>query len=635
MIRQTFYPGGGAGHSPVGIPGTDRRASGCIQYLAKVFNGEVPDSSEFFVRVDRVGPAMWEGQRLPLGPIESRLPIAPYPDLHETIRSIHGGGEYQLRVFDAEGRQQHQMKFSVDVLRDPPNSRLPGMVGYTPAALAGAHRSPNPLMAINQDGQEDLAKLRLEEQRLRAEQSTMMQAASLEDTKDTLERNRRARRESEDRRTMGPHVEGMRAEMNATIKDLIRDNQLQQERMMNTLKELVASSKPQDNSSALMMAETMKAMTAMVAAVLSGANKPPQTNELSEAIKMTQAANEKVVTMAIQSATAQAGKNDALITQLITNRLESPDSAVKQALEMRENGWQQAMQMFQMMESMRGDAEADQVINPEGGFLGNLGNVLLSALSGMMKGGGGGNKILETIAQNLGKQPGQLSQQDLRYAAQKMEQARPQLPVLKPMQLPAPQPQQQAQPQRMVSRTAPGTLGLFDAIYETVEIPQAQPGQQLQMWPMPIPVEALRPTPQETFAVLQGQEITEELVVEPVAVVQAPAQQAQVSSGSESLDHLVGEAVQIALEDISSERRVHDWVEFAVDKWPKDFLRAIAQAPNDEERLKLLQHHCVPSLFKQFFDLVTDLNKQSRYLNFVTNLHALVEEINKEVVGAA
>jgi hypothetical protein len=612
QIRQTIIPHG-PGH--IGMPGASKKDMGCVQYLAQIFNGEVPNSTEFYLTLTRISPVMWEGRKLPIGVIESRLPVATYPDLYSMVQQMHGGGEFQIRVIDPNGQQQHQMRITIDLLSNPPMSAteqsgrmLPGIGGsgmmYGRPAMSHLPFDPNDT--------DEIRELRNAEARLRAEESKLIQEEKFEDRQRSVERKRVAEREVESRKGQAPAQEMLT--MRNELKDALRDMHLSTERSMEKavqgMKDLVLLMKPHDNGNTTV--EMVKALAPILSVLLAKNN----NSEFTEAIKMTRDSQEKMAQMTVQLATAAQAKNDNLIQTLIMNKLEAPSTAVEQALEMREKGWKQATEMFMMMDELRGGHDSG-VINPEGGFWGNLGNVLVNGLNSLMSGGirgGAAGKLLETVAGNLGKTPQQMTQGDVRYAAGKMQQAAQFDSRLKPMQLPMAAPMQLPMAALPVARVASPLGKLFNAVLEIqpagVQVPMVELPQipQIQVPVQQAPVQVAAPAPM------------------PPVQTSAPAVEATPKE-DDGPSGYINEMLEIAMHDVKDERAAHNWLEFALDKWPRALLKQIAEAPNDDARLQVIQGYADAQLFQEFAQLVTDMNHPSRYSNFMDNLKQLVEEV--------
>jgi hypothetical protein len=346
--------------------------------------------------------------------------------------------------------------------------------------------------------------------------------------------------------------------------------------------------------------------------------------------------------MAIGAATAGAAKSEKFLELLLTRQMESPEKAVKQALDIRKATRDETLDMVNMMREFHEPAEP--LINPEGGFWGNLGNVILGGLNSMVSGAarGGGMKAVEAIAGALGK-PGQtqFSQPELTNLAKRMEAAelarRGALPLVTPpapatYQLPGPMPVQAPAPQQpQRPRQAPR---IFDKVYEIDDGPDShvlRPAVPQWNQPPQAPAAAQPPQSQPSPVHVIMEETVEE-VATVVAVTPAPGNGS--TPASSRLGELVNEAVELALDDLKSGRQEHDWVEFALGKWG-NFIRDLRGLPDDTARLELLQQHTDPALFNELLALLMDAKNPQYYQQFIDNLHALLEENSGVATNAA
>ena len=339
-----------------------------------------------------------------------------------------------------------------------------------------------------------------------------------------------------------------------------------------------------------------------------------------------------MLSVVMNSATSSAAKSEKLLEQLIVNRLERPEESLKQALDMQERGRKDAMDMFRLLEEARGDKDDGEFINPDYGFLGNMGNLILHGLKSLVSAGarGGGVKAMELLSGILQKPAGttQFSEQDLQTAAARIAQTRLQAANQPVAALPAPAPAQ-----ALVTPAAPPLapavkpkVKLFDRVYEVLPVAPATPvAQQTPVAAQPRPV-AEAPVQQGTLVE------TEETAV----IIQQP-QQPQQPQGEESEagDNYINEAMEMAIADIKAGRREHDWVEFALGKWNRDFLQALSQSPDDEARIKLLQQATEPELFNALLALLLDAQHPQNYRDFMENLTALRENAMEGLLNAA
>lgn len=629
--RQVVYPGLPEGGSALATPGVAKRSMSCVSYLAQI--SQDPACAGYQVCISRKLPAVFNGVRFPFGELE-RFPASPYMDIYEQIKQIHGGGKYFLKVMDDEGRQVHGMEFSIDTLSCPPILRTPGN-GYGVSGQAPGQLSAGSFTAIGGE-QEDIQKLRAEESRARAEEAVIVAKNRVEQTQRNIERQRKRETEEEERKMMGPQNEEARRKM-----DDLRHETDSRFQMMNSsfekLMVILATQKPADNGMTAMMPmmiEMMKSstaqMTALMTALVSGGGN--KAAEMTQFFNMQMQAQEKMTTALLSSATASASKSERLLEHVFMNKLEKPEESLKQMLEMQDRGEKKAMELFRMLEDARGDRDEGEVLNPDSGFFGNVGNLILHGLKNMVSGAarGGGTKALELLSGILQKPAGttQFSEQELQMAAQRIAQSQQQ--ARPSALLNAPQPQALiTPPPPPAGQAVRPKIKLFDRIYETID---AQPVAVVQA---PVSSAALPVVQEQPVAVVEVQTQQSGVMVETVEQPVPPQPQQEQPQQAESGDDYVNEAVNMAIQDINAGRKEHDWVDFALGKWSRDFLQALAQAPDDEARFTLLQQATDPELFKALAALLLDAQKPQNYRDFVENMKALIEEVTGGQMNAA
>jgi hypothetical protein len=622
FTKQTIYSGNGGGPGiaggDVGLPpGTSNKAKTMIEYLNSLHFD--PNCQSWAVQVDRLGPPRYEGHILVTGPIEQISPPIPYRDVIERVRDLHGGGKYTIKIVNDVGQMVGHIPLNIEMINCPPvvrgiNGAPPVQTGYR--SIGGGGFNAGAMGAGFAGGDDELGKIRQAEAVARAQKSLRVAEFDSEETQRTIEKRRRSEIEADERRKGTPEVESLRA----SIVEMNHANELRLREMQSSFEKnllMLAGAQKKDDSQPLMMliVEMMKSTQQTMVAFMSN-NKDKGPDQMAEIIKMTSAANDKVVQMAL----AGSSKNDKLLESLILSKIEHPETAVKQALELRESGFKQAMQMHEMFEERRG--EPDEVINPESGFWGNLGNVILSSLQGAFSGGakGAGKQFVEAAAQLLQKPantpPQNFSPQDLQTLTNIMVQQQKQnaaagFPVVNPLTTPPPRqvaalPAPAQQQPRPIRRLDP--YKIFDRVYEV----EAAAPQISQPW-----------VPQASQVVpMQQSPVVEE--VEEVAQ-QVPMPQVEDSGGGVSLQDYVNEAVQLMLVDLKRNVREHDWVDCAISKWDEDFLQAIAGAPDDTARIELIRNNADPVLFDQVTAIL--LSNHVAYERFVQNMEDFVHEI--------
>lgn len=655
-IKQTIQPG--VGHqstmmpSMVAAPGVvGRGAKDTIQYLAQLF---LDGNQEYQVYVDRLGPARHpvDGSTLPCGQIHILSPM-PYSDIYERIRQLNGGGKYALRVLDGMGSTRHTLQFTIDMIANPPINTIPNNgSGYRP--VGGPHTTSTPFAPFAEN--DELLKVRSAEQVLRANKSLKMAEYDLEETDRTIRKRREAELESEERRKYSPFEQQAKIETQRAVDDLknvIRETQHMNDRRMDQIQQnfekmllAITSNKPNDGTGMMTLMATMfkgmsDSQTAVLTAVLGNKN---GNNDNLETMKMISASNEKIAQMAMQSAKDATSKSDSLLQTLITNRIEHPESAVKQALDMRESGWKQAIEMFDRLEKMKGDNEPEEIINPEGGFWSNLGNVILSQLQKLTAGGmkGGANMALNALAAMMNKPAGttQYTDAELRQATDMLMRQEAQRrgivtpPPMAPAALPSPTQQPVTfQAQQPVNRIRFDPRKIFDRVYETETI-QQQPAQVQQ--------QVIPPAPRPVF-VPKVEEFEETVAPAPVIEhspapiqQQEPAPEIEEDEGEDnSLSGYVNDVIEVALDDLRSGRREHDWIDLALNKWDESFLQALASAAQPSEHdisvhLGMIREQADPKLFAELYTALVESPKSGEWWpKFLENFQTFLAEIKE------
>jgi hypothetical protein len=406
--------------------------------------------------------------------------------------------------------------------------------------------------------------------------------------------------------------------------------------MLQNLKDAaVESSKNKDTTLALIttsMQKSSEQMIAMMAAskqdqqnmmnILITAMAPKPNNELAEMVKISTAANEKVVQMAVQNVSKSSGFGDKMIELLLNNKLNSNEIQFKQMLDLMDRGREQTLETFRLQAEMNGPA-AEGVINPEGGFLGNFGNILLNGLSRVFSGVGGG----------LGGKLGNLAGMALPGGQQQLM-----LPS-QPAMLPAPQGvmvpaedydsgQQQQYVQQPVQQV------------QQVQYVPVQPIQQVQQ---PVQQVQVQQVQMDQVRAVYADAVLEDGGGAAVQAASNPVAQAAQSGANPAvamapvqvdpdLSEHVTEAMRMAIADINAGRSNQDWADYAGGKWG-NFLATLVAAPGDAERLALIRGQCAPAAYQQLYGLLSTNGAGMR--NFLESLRAMLAEYNQERVAVA
>ncbi|NDQ57321.1 MAG: hypothetical protein GZ088_09650 [Acidipila sp.] len=624
--KQVISRGGGGGimQGMTEASGVARKDLPAVEYMAQVYID--PQCMNWTVQVDRIGPPKFEGVVMVPGPVEVLSPPLPYPDVMQRVKEIHGGGKYTVRVLNSDGILMRHFPFNIDTMIHPPIlTRNNTTVGYR--TVEGSQRSVGTSFQNGLTGSpisEEIVKLKEAESLARASKSLKIAEFDAEETMDQLTRRRQLRQEQDEKRAQGNNNNNQQHTEFTTFRSELREIQYAADRRMDQIQQnfeklLLVINQPKKDDTGVMMlfAKMFESMgnnqVAMLTALGNKGNDKSGAMELAEIMRMTNTANEKVTQMAMSNSASMlenfrltATKNDKLLESLIISKMEHPENAVKQALELRESGWKQAMEIMKDVEEMRGGGP-EEVINPDNGFFSNLGNVILSTLQGFASSGakGAGKQIMASLANAMQKPQGQqFSQAELVHAAKVME--RQELinqgitvpPMQQQLTLPMSRPPQKPQQRRADPRR------LFNYVFEIAE---------------------------EQVAVVPAQ--TPPMVTEEVEVVQATPESVQTFQPSQqsaeaevpALQEHVSHALEIMIGDLKRGVAEHDWVDYALSKWDEEFLQRIAQAPDDMGRVVLIRDNSDPALFAQVEEIL--LGNAKAYEKFLLNLQDLVKEI--------
>jgi hypothetical protein len=346
------------------------------------------------------------------------------------------------------------------------------------------------------------------------------------------------------------------------------------------------------------------------------------------------------------NATQATAKSEKLLETVFLNKLESPENSLKTALDMQERGRKDAMEMWRLIEDARGDRDNGDVIDPEGGFFGNFGNLILHGLKSLVSGAarGGGKQAMELLSGILQKPAGttQFTEQDLQLAAQKIAATR--RPAIAALPPPAPVPGQRPAQQQVNMPAAPPPgqpvrvkPKIFSHVYEIVDAPVSAPMTPATILTPPpsaaVQAPAATPTPAPAPIPVVEVEITRGTMLE---TENAPViKQVQGTVVETTGDDYVNEGIAMAIADLKVGRREHEWVDFALGKWTRDFLTQLAHAPDDSARIQILQSQADPGLFQELVELLMDANKPVYYRDFIENLTALREGAMEGQLNAA
>lgn len=636
-------------------PGLTRKDSSVVDYLNAMVND--PDAVMNTMSLTRTGPTVWQGEELMGGVIKSDLPPLTYAELYEAIKSQFGGGTYRVTVFDAERVPKRVFSVTIPTATCPPISNgvvptpvaspwsrtpsafTPPVNGFATGFTPGRFASPlnggiqRPLGSAFED--DELLKLRAEERREHAR-------IQLEEKKrEAIRRERewRSQEEIEAERRENKMAQPMLLQMQNMEKMMqmqreAADKQLQAQRessqqMMQMLMAMMAQPKG-DNSIALLIESTkaqQQMMTSMVTALMG--NQSAKAQEFAATTQSQIDAFKHMAEMSIKTAQGGNGKFDKIVETLITAQIQNPKNSVKDALELMELGRKQTLEILEM----QGEKEDTEGFDPNLSTGQNVVKGIMGALKGLTSGNNPvGPMLMQGLMGLIGKRGQEPSEVDLATIARTLEvaQNRPQLPPVQAPMGPPPGMPAFGPPTQRVVQVPPRPTP------QPVVQPVPQPIVPIQVNPQPpvVPnmiLEVMEDVPEEPLVEEVNTpvaEVQKQMPVEPVAPAPAPvAVQAPVAVTE---NEYVSEAVNMAVEDIQSGRREHEWVEMAFDKWPKIILDEIVQAADDAVRLQVIRKYCAPGIWQRFESVMLDERYAFGYGKLIEGLRRLVIEHGAE-----
>ena len=593
------------------LAGTHTRFRNSIEQLAQIANS--PDAVMYQLEIKRMGPASWDGEALPTSVLE-RVPPMPYPDLYERVRQVHGGGSYRVTVYDNNSMTVFNFPFTIDTVIDPPKIKIgnqivqagfgnnvnrPGYAGQRPSL------STSPLAA---EAEDDLQTLRVEERKLAAQQAVKQKKREMEVQEKRWKEEENQERTRAEREANSPILAQI-GTLERNMQAALMQQQQQFQQMLLALKD----SNKGDDKTILLMVESMKmqsqqqqaAMQAsmqMFGTMMQTMTQVSQTksSEQAEMVKLQAENNRNMLEMTVKSAQGGNSRYDKLIEAMLQQSLHAKSNSVKEALDLVSLGREQALEMVE-----RNSPNEDLSYDPKAGVLGNLGKLIFGLLGGLLKGAGGAQGIgavLQALGQN---NAANVTQDQLHNLAAVMEK-------------------------QYATGTLPaGALrGLPPVNNAMVPAAAARPASQQ---PMIFEEEPVQQRPAQAQPVVQTPMVT--------GTVSSPTLQQQVpdvqAGASQRLIEVVTEAVELAIEDINNGVRDADWPDFALGKWPKQFLDQICALPDLASRIDLLSKVCDPTVFNQgLYPLLANEQKPENYANFIRALDSLVaEHLNGAAVG--
>jgi hypothetical protein len=608
--------------SPLETPGLVGRSRAGVQFLADL----VADSDRvgYLIEVRRIGPAIWEGVQLPLGPVGQRLQPMTYLEIYENIRALHGGGDYRIHVIDEMGRVVQQIPFRIDTVTEPPRMNFPSPSYNGSAAPLPQYRQVAPGlpgrfgMSSGPAAEEDeQVKLRNEERTVSAQIAVKTRKREAELLERRWQDEEEAIRERKEKKQLEPALA-----VNQQMQTLERQMAQQTQQFMQAMQQQAAAATQQfqqllltltskkDDGGQLLMIESMKSsqamMTSLVTAMMGSSNNRAQ--ETVEQVRVKAEQEHKFMEMMLRMQQGGGSKYEKLVESLVMAQVNKPQDSVQQAIQLLEMGRKQTMDMLEFRDERGGGKDDEFDYDPEAGIGGNIGKLIFGLLRGLMK--GGGIKDVGAILQALNKtDPAQVQTSDLRQLASRLEQQygtqfqQQQLPVALRQVAPViRQPIQQTMQQQVVQRVS--TTNPFDEELE-------EEGAAIV-----VPAAAAVMTPVADALLTRDDEVEEE-----------------EGTPEERLRDRVNEMFRIALIDLRDGVRSPEWVDYALDKLNEDFLDLLVAAKDDAERVGILQEKADPALFQQVYSMLVDEQNRGRYEKFINGLHEIVAEHAKERNG--
>jgi len=582
------------------VPGVPRHQQDAAKYFDEI--ADDPNCSGYRLQVRRTKPNTWDGYRIfRVDALEDLQPPIRIEHLRQMIAETHGGGVFQVKAITPSGHVARQLEFTIDTAAYPPHvpegSPFVGgaaasnrMLGPGTSLFGGAEGVGGSLRTV--PGME-IQAINQAKQVLEGTIQLKRIEKAARDQEREFKREEEREREREEMKAMQPtlqaqqQVDALRSEMRTMfdgLKEVVRTvaDSKKDDKSVDVLLKKMETDAQMNIKSMEMQSQQMTTMfTALASAMKREDPKPPI--DMATLLQVLSSSNEKMLQMAMTG----SSKADRLVEAIITNKMTQPENQLKTAMDFMERGKRDTMEM---MELLQGQGEPSEVINPEGGFWGNLGNVFVHGLSRLVNGAasGGSGKIAEALA-GLAAKPvqGSVFNPTFEPAALPGPVQTPQLPA--PAVAPA-----QTVAQAPVARTPVPASPFYDTVMDDE-----------QTYGEPRPAS----TPRTATA--------------PVAPsVAAPVQLAP--GADDDLREHVTEAMEQAVRDLDAGRRDPDWPDYALGKWNNSFLQQLAQAPDDSARIRLIGTQCDPQVFEQ---IVMRLRANTGHVvNFTAGLHVLIQE---------
>jgi hypothetical protein len=598
--------------------------------------------TEFTLELMRSMPAVTqEGRPLKQGLIYSLNHVMLFPHVRTTIEQLHGGGDYSLRVLNSVGKQVHSMNFSIegDPIITEADARVAPRFGprRSPAGmivgesfLGGVRRGGGPSYLDGPLDEKDQALVDAKKQELIEMQTTATMQARLQRINAERELSKTQNKEADDQ----ARKEGEARERREGQELRVRETEMRkEERESSTMEKLLLAllAKPaeaprQNGPDLAVMMKPIEMMMAQQTQILTAlANKPAEKPafDVGLLLKMSSDANDKIVQMALSSATAASSRHEKLMDTLLTRKIDEGDSSNK------------LLQTIELIDKIRdgGEGGGDDWYNPDAGFLSNLGNGLLTGIKSLLSNPQTMQMAMGLLNSKLGKPASntQFTDAELTPVVQEMERLKAvsgggAAPMAA---LPPPQgrlsvqqpPQQQMRPATQGPRFVSPVSLVDDPMFE-VKPPDRQAAPRAAVVAPPLVPQAAAEPP-----MVEITQMTADIPLQPQIELE-PA---------ETGDPEVNDTIETMLEDVEAYRRVHNWAQQAFEKWPKALLDELCGAPDDPSRWLILQRESDPVIYNELVAklLVDTADAKEQFRVWTVTLHELMQRHTESAHVAA
>lgn len=636
---ETTYPAG-TPQSPLDPASTRRRSSEGPEY--RELNKRSKDAAEllvdlthrritkpeekFDVNLIRRQPKIYvadqgESYTLETGKVIHTYEPNPFPDIRDWVIQEHGGGEYVLEIVkEGENRLFGKIHFKVDIDEYPPQpDKATGYLARAKTRLANPINYSGPRNDGGDPQQARVAKMRYDAMAADAEVEIIDKQKQAWEKQAHWDELRQQREMAARRAAELPIKERAEREERERREEKAEMRRIQEEK--DKLMLSLISSRGGDGGNSQVIAAAIQSSNAMMIKALEmmGTKKDaaPHDDNMMKLLMM-------MMQNQMTAASTQGSKMESLFEKILLMKMDNPADQVKNALSLMDKGEERAMKFFEMMNENRQN-EDEFEMDPEGGFLGNIGNLAFYVIKNLVTraSSGGGGRILDWMRM-LTNRPGatQFSDAEIAAAAPRIQPyltaegdvqpvgyltgqnapapaARPALPISTPVQAapavqyqpaPAQAPQQVAGVAVIAQRATPYVA----AVHQTVNPPVAAPA----------PVAA---PPSQAY------------------VLAAPQPDGADDSVADDRASFINEMLEIALNDIRGDRHVHTWQHHALNYFDKDLRMQIANIKSDTDWFAIIQQFADPSLFNQIVGFLMQPVNSKYYERFH---HAIAETVS-------